>query len=415
MSVRQGEEVAALIEKLGLSWNLPWDGRPAVVEETRVRPIALRGGITMTLLSPRRPEMDRLANFWHKTVRGRGEQSQIETDESSQTEEDITRAEPLVYVASSHKDREWLDRVRQMLVPLLPDERIFSAGPEIAPNEVLAQRRRDAIGHARVGLVLVSSDALASHWVQEDISLLVAAAAESQLALTWILVRPAAVESTALFRYQAAGDPRRPLSELPAAERMQQLKKIANQIADLALNRGEASPRRRQESTEGPIDVESLAGQEFHNDRSIANNASIAFLAEHRAKSLLVCGDASAEVLAESIAALIRQRGVRRLRVDAMVVPHGGSARNLNRELLELLDCQRYLVATNGERYLHPSRETIARILAFGRTDRNVPLTLVFNYRVPTTVVWDDPELQQRWNYRALYPQGDGGGIKVQI
>ena len=97
-----------------------------------------------------------------------------------------------------------------------------------------------------------------------------------------------------------------------------------------------------------------------------------------RCKSLLICGDASADVLAGSIRRLIRQRGESRLRVDAIVVPHGGRAHNLHRQLLELLDCERYLIATSGERYRHPDRETIARILAFGPTDRSVPLTLVF-------------------------------------
>ena len=130
---------------------------------------------------------------------------------------------------------------------------------------------------------------------------------------------------------------------------------------------------------------------------------------------MLICGDASANVLAESIRGLIRERGARRLRVDACVVPHGGSAGNLDRELLQLLDCERYLISTNGERYGHPNRETIARILAFGRADRQVPLTLVFNYRAATTVVWEDAQLQARWNYRAIYPSRVDGGIKVQI
>ena len=126
-------------------------------------------------------------------------------------------------------------------------------------------------------------------------------------------------------------------------------------------------------------------------DKQIARSPEEKARTVSETKSLLICGDASADVLAGSIRRLIRQRGESRLRVDAIVVPHGGRAHNLHRQLLELLDCERYLIATSGERYRHPDRETIARILAFGRTDRSVPLTLVFNYRAPTTAVWDVP------------------------
>jgi hypothetical protein len=329
-----------------------------------------------------------------------------------------------VYVASTSRDEPWRERLEEALKPLMPHERFVfwsakaPAGEYEPPIEELRQRQRQAMEHARIGLVLVSPDAFASRWMQEDLDRLLTAAAESQMLVTWSLLRPAPWEDTPLARYQALGDPSRALSELPAREATEQLLNIAKQIVDLARDRSatrESSPRRRRDATDGPIDVDALAGRRFVADRSVVNNASIAFLAEHHGTSLLVCGDASADVLAESIRALIRQRGGRRLRLDGLLVPHGGSAGNLNRELLELLDCHRYLIATNGERYGHPNRETIARILAFGRIDRNVPLTLVFNYRAPTTAVWDDPELQRRWNYHAIYPQRDEGGIKVQI
>jgi beta-lactamase superfamily II metal-dependent hydrolase len=161
--------------------------------------------------------------------------------------------------------------------------------------------------------------------------------------------------------------------------------------------------------------VAALANTPFTSDRSISNASSIAFLAELHGKSLLVGGDARAEVLCRSIAALLAQRGPERLRVDAFVVPHAGSARNMNRELLVLLECDRYLFSTDGSAFQHPDRETIARILAYGRASPDRPLTLVFNYRSPTTEVWANEELQSRYHYRALYPEQNGQGIKLQV
>jgi hypothetical protein len=181
------------------------------------------------------------------------------------------------------------------------------------------------------------------------------------------------------------------------------------------LKRATKSSSRRRDIERGPPDVEALANTPFTDDRSQSNAASIAFLAELHGKALLVGGDARAEVLCRSIAALLAQRGQERLRVDAFAVPHAGSARNTNRELLALLECDRYLFSTDGSAFQHPDRETIARILAFGRATPNRPLTLVFNYRSPTTQIWANPQLQSRYRYRAVYPQQNGQGIKLQL
>jgi hypothetical protein len=164
---------------------------------------------------------------------------------------------------------------------------------------------------------------------------------------------------------------------------------------------GKSSSRRRDRG-QGPPDVPALANTPFTSDRSLSNASSIAFLAELHGKSLLVGGDARAEVLCRSIAALLAQRGQERLRVDAFVVPHAGSARNMNRELLMLLECDRYLFSTDGSAFQHPDRETIARILAYGRASPQRPLTL-------------SKELQSRYRYRALYPEQNGQGIKLQV
>jgi hypothetical protein len=161
--------------------------------------------------------------------------------------------------------------------------------------------------------------------------------------------------------------------------------------------------------------VQALASSPFNDDRSLSNAASIAFLAELHGKALLIGGDAHARILCRSIAELLAQRGQERLRVDAFVVPQAGSLRNMNRELLGLLECDRYLFSTDGTAFRHPDRETIARILIYGRPSPDRPLTLVFNYRTPTTEIWANPQLQSLYRYRAVYPEQTGAGIKIQL
>lgn len=127
----------------------------------------------------------------------------------------------------------------------------------------------------------------------------------------------------------------------------------------------------------------------FGGDGSAPNGSSIAFLLEQHGKAVLFTGDAYAEVLTASIGALLRQRGDDRLRLDAMKLSHHGSCRNVSPALLDLLDCDTFLVSTSGARFKHPDPETIELIATRG-AQRGVKPTVHFNYRAATTETYAD-------------------------
>ena len=89
---------------------------------------------------------------------------------------------------------------------------------------------------------------------------------------------------------------------------------------------------------------------------------------------------------------------------------HHCSARNNSIELIDLLDCNQYLISTNGSRHNHPDVKAVARVLA--ANDR--PVTLVFNYRSEETDPWDDDELRARFGYETVYPEGEAG-VRVRL
>jgi beta-lactamase superfamily II metal-dependent hydrolase len=93
----------------------------------------------------------------------------------------------------------------------------------------------------------------------------------------------------------------------------------------------------------------------FGRDPSVPNGSSIAFLLEYGGKALVFTGDAYADVLATSIRALLDERGLSRLKLDAFKVSHHASVNNISPELLDLIDCSRFLVATDGSRHGHPN------------------------------------------------------------
>ena len=161
---------------------------------------------------------------------------------------------------------------------------------------------------------------------------------------------------------------------------------------------------------DGPIVVPELVEVPFDADESEPNGSSISFLAEHDGKSVLFAADAHAPQLAASLRRLMTDRGIDALTLDAFKMAHHGSARNNSFDLLELLDCPRYLISTNGSRHHHPDPEALARVIDLrGRTAE-----FYFNYESDETLLWADDDLIAQHGYVAHYPVG-GDGLKISL
>jgi beta-lactamase superfamily II metal-dependent hydrolase len=162
---------------------------------------------------------------------------------------------------------------------------------------------------------------------------------------------------------------------------------------------------------EGRPDVDGLAEEPYEGDHSSANGSSIAFLAEFEGKRCLFAGDAHASVIEVSVRELLRIQDEPRLRLDAFKIPHHGSKSNLSHDLLDLIDCDRYLVSTNGSYFGHPDQEAMARILVSGGDGA----TLCFNYRTEETAIWDDEDLKHDFDYETVYPSDNDLGLVVEL
>ncbi len=147
----------------------------------------------------------------------------------------------------------------------------------------------------------------------------------------------------------------------------------------------------------GPINVDALADSEFTEDRAPANGSSIALLLRYREKSLLLAGDAYPSTLRQSVRALVHPDA--RLPVDVFKVPHHGSRNNVDRKLLSILACHRFVVSTNGAYFHHPDREAIARLVKYGGPQAQ----LAFNYRTEHNDVWDKTSLKNVHRFSTEY------------
>jgi hypothetical protein len=146
-------------------------------------------------------------------------------------------------------------------------------------------------------------------------------------------------------------------------------------------------------------------------DTELPNGSSIAFIAEWGGRRILFGGDAHPDLLASSLAPLAETEGGR-YRVDLLKASHHGSSKNTSQQLIELLDCRRLAISTNGSIHCHPDPQSIALFLHFGPEGTK---DLYFNYLTDWTRPWTAPAVAGRYGYRTHVPPSEAGVIPIDI
>lgn len=112
------------------------------------------------------------------------------------------------------------------------------------------------------------------------------------------------------------------------------------------------------------------------------NNSSIAMIIRTNDKSLLMTGDCMATDMYNYITQKLNKSKEDPLSIDIMKLSHHGSRYNINNDLLDIVDCDKYLITTNGGagNANHPDRQTIAKILIReGRRDKHIEICLNYS------------------------------------
>jgi pSer/pThr/pTyr-binding forkhead associated (FHA) protein len=143
-----------------------------------------------------------------------------------------TRSE--IFISYSHRDVAWLQRLKVHLEPLVQRGvlRVWD-DTNIQPGDDWLAALRDAMSRARVAVLLVSPDYLASPFVAREELPPILRAAEDGLRITWVPVRASIVDRTVVGALQALRPPEKPLASLrgPAIDRA--LAEIARRVCDV--------------------------------------------------------------------------------------------------------------------------------------------------------------------------------------
>ena len=167
-----------------------------------------------------------------------------------------------IFLSYSHKDKEWVDRLKVMIAPYLraaESELDFWDDSRLEAGQQWDAEIRHALAEAGVGVALVSASFLGSEYVMDkELPVMIKAADEGGLRLLWVYISAAGWEETPLKRFQATHDAKKPLNALPGPEQDEILKSVAHQIKEAALaatdrfNRLSGGEARSGASASGP-------------------------------------------------------------------------------------------------------------------------------------------------------------------
>ena len=147
-----------------------------------------------------------------------------------------------VFISYTRVDREWVDRLQQMMKPLLRaggQQIELWDDSQIEPGAKWRAAIETALAQAKVALLLVSDAFLASEFVMNDeVPKLLAAAEAEGVRVLWVSLSPCLVEHTVIGEYQAVLPLDHYLDELPKPQQQRALKTIAERIREALVAPG---------------------------------------------------------------------------------------------------------------------------------------------------------------------------------
>lgn len=147
----------------------------------------------------------------------------------------------------------------------------------------------------------------------------------------------------------------------------------------------------------------------FVEDDSIENATSISFLFEYEGKRILLLADTLPFYVVDGLR--LTKVLEKSNRIDYVKLSHHASKGNTSNELLEMIECDNYIVSTSGKNsHKLPNKETFARIVQHHKS-----INLYFNYKNEKTQAIFENDLLETDSYKINLVYVEDYEYKIEV
>jgi hypothetical protein len=154
-----------------------------------------------------------------------------------------------IFISYSHQDKQYAERVRVHLRPLVRDEKInLWDDSRIAAGQDWKEEIAKALKESQAAVLLISADFLASDFIyKNELPPILQKAEEENTVVLPLILSPCGYDENAdLRRFQAVNDTSRTIAEMPEAEQERVFNRLRQIIESFGPGPGAAAPGGRR-------------------------------------------------------------------------------------------------------------------------------------------------------------------------
>ena len=147
-------------------------------------------------------------------------------------------------------------------------------------------------------------------------------------------------------------------------------------------------------------------------DNSLSNRSSIVILLEDGEKKILLTGDVTPDRFTAIINDLSSKNDNKPVEFNYIKLPHHGSYRNLNKEILLKIDCLNFVITTNGKNSYLPNKKALLKIIRYLKNEKKDRINFIFNYKETIDALNIDNSDKKKYNI-SLLPNNNDYGFSI--
>lgn len=158
-------------------------------------------------------------------------------------------------------------------------------------------------------------------------------------------------------------------------------------------------------------DIDKLYNNSYEPDDSIYNKASISFIIETESKKIMFLGDSDPIIVKDKLLS-IGYSSEKPIKVDLIKLAHHGSKHNICNELIEMIDCDNFIISSNGRNLF---KETLSKILMKKGRCIKKKIVFYFNYQQKCYEGLFKPNDMDIYNFECVYANENDNSIEINL